>query len=95
MWTKGGIFKSVPRVLKLLISSYQLGEMFEGDFTDTCVRKFSLVLKGGQADPSSVRRRGARTPIGTSLNLYMISKLITIAYRLVCLKNIASSIHIF
>ena len=28
-------------------SSKQLGEMFEGDFADTCCGKFSLMLMGG------------------------------------------------
>ena len=47
-----------------------LGEMFEGDSADTCGGKFPLASMGGRADPSSVRRRGARTPIGASGNYY-------------------------
>ena len=43
------------------MTSKGLVEMFEGDFAETCVVKFPLLLMGGQADPSSVRIRGART----------------------------------
>ena len=46
------------------MTSEGLGEMFEGDSADTCAGNFSLVSMGGRADPSSVRRRGARTPMG-------------------------------
>jgi hypothetical protein len=45
-----------------------LGEVFKGDSADMCAGKFPLVLMGGRADPSNVRRRGARTPIGESGN---------------------------
>jgi hypothetical protein len=47
----------------------RLGEMFIGDSADTCVVKLPLVLMGGRADRSSVRRRVARTPIGASVYL--------------------------
>jgi hypothetical protein len=40
--------------------------MFKGDSADMCGGKFPLVSMGGRADPSSMRRRGARTPIGAS-----------------------------
>ena len=40
--------------------------MFEGDSADIYGVNFSLVSMGGRADPSSVRRRGARTPIGAT-----------------------------
>ena len=50
------------------MTSERLGEMFKGDSADTCAGKFPLVLMGGRADTSSVRRRGARTPIGASGN---------------------------
>ena len=48
------------------MTSERLGEMFKDDSADTCTGKFPLVLMGGQADPSSVRRQGARNPIGVS-----------------------------
>ena len=32
------------------MSSKQLGEMFEGDFADTCARKFPLMLMWGQVE---------------------------------------------
>ena len=51
------------------MTSEGLGEMFEGDSADMCARKFPLVSMGGQVNTSSVRRRGARTPIGASGNL--------------------------
>jgi hypothetical protein len=41
----------------------RLGEMFKGNSAVKCCGKFPLVLMGGQADPSSVRRQGARTLI--------------------------------
>ena len=37
--------------------------MFEGDFEDMCAGKFLQVSMEGQADPSSLHRRGLRTPI--------------------------------
>ena len=43
--------------------------MFKGDSADMCAGKFPLVSMGGRADTSSVRRRGARTPIGAIGNL--------------------------
>jgi hypothetical protein len=48
------------------MTSEGLGEMFESDSADMCGGKFSLVSMGGRADPLSMRRRGARTPIGAS-----------------------------
>ena len=48
------------------MTSERLEEMFKGDSADTCGGKFPLVSMGGRADTSSVRRRGARTPIGAS-----------------------------
>ena len=45
--TKGGIFKSCPRVPKQDMTSEGLGEVFKGDSADTCVGKFPLVLMGG------------------------------------------------
>ena len=52
------------------MTSERLGEMFKGDSADTCTGKFPLVSMGGRADTSSVRRRGARTPIGASEKFY-------------------------
>ena len=45
-----------------------LGEMFEGDSTDTCDGKFLLVLMGGQAEGLACADPEARIPIGTSGN---------------------------
>jgi hypothetical protein len=58
------------------MTSERLGEMFKGDSADTSAGKFSLALMGGQVDTSSVRRRGARTPIdvsGNFLNAFFLS----------------------
>ena len=37
------------------MTSAEFGEMFEGDFADTCTRKFLLMLIGDQETVSSVR----------------------------------------
>jgi hypothetical protein len=50
------------------MTSERLGEMFKGDSADMCAGKFPLVSMWGRADTSSVRRWGARTPIGASGN---------------------------
>ena len=34
-------------------TSAELGEMFEGDFADTCVEKFPLMLMGGGGNGQS------------------------------------------
>ena len=44
------------------MTAEMLGEMFKGDSADMCAGKFPLVSMGGRADPSNVRRWGARTP---------------------------------
>ena len=49
----------------------RLREMFKGDYADMCAGQFLLVLMGGRTDMSSVRKRGARTPIGVSRNLVL------------------------
>ena len=54
------------------MTSESLGEMLKGDSADKSAGKFLLVLMGGQADTSSVRRRGSRTPIGASGNFYSL-----------------------
>ena len=43
-----------------------LGEMFEGDFADTCGGKFSLNLMGGRVEGLACTDPGVRTPIGVS-----------------------------
>ena len=48
------------------MTSKGLGEMFEGDFADTCAGKFPLVLIRGRAEGLTCADPGARTPIGTS-----------------------------
>ena len=48
------------------MTSEGLGEMFEGDFSETCGNKIPLALTGGRADLSSVCGQRARTPIGAS-----------------------------
>ena len=40
-----------------------LGEMFEGEFADTCIKKCSLISMGGLATMSSVPRYGERGPL--------------------------------
>ena len=50
------------------MTSERLGEMLKGDSADTFAGKFPLVLVGGRADPSSMCRQGARTPIGANGN---------------------------
>ena len=35
------------------MTSEDLGDVFEGDFADTCAEYFLLVLLGGQADPQT------------------------------------------
>ena len=45
-----------------------LGEMFEGDFADTCADKFPLAMMGVLAPGSAHARPSARPPIDTSGN---------------------------
>jgi hypothetical protein len=47
------------------------GEMFEGDFADTCTGKFPLTSMGGRAEDLACADPGARTPIGVSGNFYI------------------------
>ena len=54
---KGGVFKSCPSD----ITCYGLGDMFEGDFADTCAIFFADV-DGGLSGGSSVRRPGSKEP---------------------------------
>ena len=48
------------------MTSEGLGEMFEGDSADTCVRKFPLMTMGLRAEGLACADPGARTPIGVS-----------------------------
>ena len=50
------------------MTSEGLGEMFEGDSTDTCAKKFPLVSMGGQAEGLACADPEARTHIGASGN---------------------------
>ena len=50
------------------MTSEGLGEMFEGDFADTCAGKFPLVSMGGRADGLACADPGGRTPIDASGN---------------------------
>ncbi len=45
--------------------------MFEGDSADMCAGKFPLVSMGGRAEGLACADPGARTPIGTSGNLFV------------------------
>ena len=54
------------------MTSEGLGEMFEGDSSDTCARKFTLMLRGGRAEGLACADPGARTPIGVSGNFLVI-----------------------
>ena len=66
--------------------------MFEGDFADTCVGKFSLMLMGGRAEGIACADQRARTHIGVSENLiYFHTPLYGVAgTRLYCMfvKNV-------
>ena len=44
------------------MTSVGFGEMFEGDFADTCAGKFLLMSMGGMSGWSSVRRPGSEDP---------------------------------
>ena len=46
------------------MTSEGLGEMFEGDFADTCTGKFPLMSMGGREEGLALADPGARTPIG-------------------------------
>ena len=57
------------------MTSEGLGEMFEGDYADTCGGKFPLKLMGGQAEGLGCADPGVRTPIGVNKLYYVWSKL--------------------
>ena len=48
------------------------GEVFEGDFKDTCRNIFSLMLIGGRAEGLACADPGSRTPISVKGNLYLV-----------------------
>ena len=48
------------------MTSEGLGEMFEGDSTDMCARKFPVMSMGGRAEGLACTDTGARTPMGVS-----------------------------
>ena len=52
------------------MTSEGLEEMYEGDYADTCVGKFLLMLMGEQAEGLVCADPGARTPIGVSGNYF-------------------------
>ena len=58
----------------LLVSSYQLGEMLEGDSADMCAEKFPLMLMGGRAEGLACADPGARTLIGVSRIILVLLK---------------------
>ena len=60
------------------MTSEGLGEMFEGDFTDTCAGKFLLALIGGRAEGLACADLEVRTPISASVNLCFLLTLTTI-----------------
>jgi hypothetical protein len=53
------------------MTSEELGEVFEGDFADTCAKAFLLMLMRVQAEGLACTDPGARTLIGVSGNTYM------------------------
>ena len=75
------------------MTSEGLGEMFEGDFADTCGGKFPLMYMGGQAEGLACADPGVRTPIGASGNylLYLTFELHCILtadiHGLICKTN--------
>ena len=57
------------------MTSEGLGEMFEGDYADTCARKLPLVSMECRAEGLACADLGARTHIGTSRNYeYFVSR---------------------
>ena len=50
------------------MTSEGLGEMFEGDFADTCTEKFPPMSMGGRAEGKVCADLGAKTPIDFSGN---------------------------
>ena len=66
--------------------------MFKGDSADTCAGKFPLVSMGGRADPSSMRGRGTRTPIGESGNFILLIILVYAVLKGAWQKNFIPNI---
>ena len=56
-----GVFSKVVLGFRnFAYASKGLGEIFEGDFADTCTEKIIFVSMGGRLDLSRVRTRGAK-----------------------------------
>ena len=53
----------------------KLGEMFEGDFADTCIRKFLLVSMGGRVERLACTDLGARIPISANGIFLLLTRL--------------------
>ena len=56
------------------LTSEKLGDMFEGDFANTCGNKFPLLSMGGQARCEASADLRVMTPIGVSRNYSMKRK---------------------
>ena len=63
------------------MTSWGLGEMFEGDSADTCAGKFPLVSMGGRAEGLACADPGARTPIGAIGNFYVCFHLVKLGTK--------------
>ena len=59
------------------MTSEGLGEMFEGDYADTCAGKFPLMSMGGRAEGLACADLGARNPIGVSGNFITLDTIIS------------------
>jgi hypothetical protein len=55
------------------MTSEGLGEMFEGDSTDTFARKFPLTSMGGQPEDLACEDPGAMTPIDVKGKFSLLS----------------------
>ena len=51
-----------------------LGEMFEGDSSDTCAGKVPLMLMGGRAEGLACADLGASTPIDVSGDFFNVAE---------------------
>ena len=65
---RGNLYKLSYGSETLCMTSEGLGELFEGDFADTCAEKIPLVSMGARAEGLACADPGARTPIGASGN---------------------------
>ena len=71
MGPPGGFFRFIKKTNQKLSygSETGFGEMFEGEFADTCANTFLLMLMGGQAEGLVCADPVARTSIGVSGNV--------------------------